>query len=181
MKVSRRSNYVFLAGASALAMSAAAPHAIAQEDDGARTLSTVVVTTQKTEESIQDVPIAVSAFDPDALERLNIDTGSDLQFNIPNFGSTQGNFSAGGISIRGIINAAVGASSDAAVGTHVNGVSSSGSTLLETEFYDVERIEILRGPQGTLYGRNATGGVVNAITAKPVLEEFNASAELTIG
>ena len=89
MKVSRHSNYVFLAGASALALSAAAPHAIAQEDDGARTLSTVVVTTQKTEESIQDVPIAVSAFDPDALERLNIDTGSDLQFNIPNFGSTQ--------------------------------------------------------------------------------------------
>ncbi|MCR9271394.1 MAG: TonB-dependent receptor [Hyphomonadaceae bacterium] len=181
MKVSRRSNYVLFAGASALALSTGAPAAMAQDDDGARTLSTVVVTTQKTEESIQDVPIAVSAFDPDALERLNIDTGSDLQFNIPNFGSTQGNFSAGGISIRGIINAAVGASSDAAVGTHVNGVSSSGSTLLETEFYDVERIEILRGPQGTLYGRNATGGVVNAITAKPILEEFGASAELTYG
>ncbi|MEL6825271.1 MAG: TonB-dependent receptor [Pseudomonadota bacterium] len=184
MKVTRRSNYVLLAGASALAMSAAAPVAIAQDDNedaDARTLSTVVVTTQKRDESIQDVPIAVSAFDPDALERLNIETGSDLQFNIPNFGSTQGNFSAGGISIRGIINAAVGASSDAAVGTHTNGVSSSGSTLLETEFYDVERIEILRGPQGTLYGRNATGGVVNAITAKPVLEEFNASAELTYG
>ena len=184
MKVTRRSNYVLLAGASALAMSAAAPVAIAQDDNedaDARTLSTVVVTTQKRDESIQDVPIAVSAFDPDALERLNIDTGSDLQFNIPNIGSPQGNFSAGGIRIRGIINAAVGASSDAAVGTHTNGVSSSGSTLLETEFYDVERIEILRGPQGTLYGRNATGGVVNAITAKPVLEEFNASAELTYG
>ncbi|MCR9194614.1 MAG: TonB-dependent receptor [Hyphomonas sp.] len=184
MKVSRRSNSVLFAGASALALSLAAPTAIAQDqdqDEDARTLSTVVVTTQKRDESIQDVPIAVSAFDPDALERLNIDTGSDLQFNIPNFGSTQGNFSAGGISIRGIINAAVGASSDAAVGTHINGVSSSGSTLLETEFYDVERIEILRGPQGTLYGRNATGGVVNAITAKPVLEEFNASAELTLG
>jgi outer membrane receptor protein involved in Fe transport len=183
MKVTRRSNTVLLAGASALAMTIAAPAAIAQEDEEAssRTLSTVVVTTQKRSESIQDVPIAVSAFDPDALERLNIDTGSDLQFNIPNFGATQGNFSAGGISIRGIINAAVGASSDAAVGTHINGVSASGSTLLETEFYDVERIEILRGPQGTLYGRNATGGVVNAITAKPDLGEFNASVEATYG
>ncbi|MEO1321671.1 MAG: TonB-dependent receptor [Pseudomonadota bacterium] len=184
MKVTRRSNYVLLAGASALALSGTASVASAQvetEEADTRTLSTVVVTTQKTEESIQDVPIAVSAFDQDALERLNIETGSDLQFNIPNFGSTQGNFSAGGISIRGIINAAVGASSDAAVGTHVNGVSSSGSTLLETEFYDGERIEILRGPQGTLYGRNATGGVVNSITAKPVLEEFNASLEGTIG
>lgn len=186
MKVSRRSNYVLFAGASALALSVGAPMASAQDADAnadadSRTLSTVVVTTQKRDESIQDVPIAVSAFDPDALERLNIETGSDLQFNIPNFGSTQGNFSAGGISIRGIINAAVGASSDAAVGTHINGVSSSGSTLLETEFYDVERIEILRGPQGTLYGRNATGGVVNAITSKPVLEEFNASLEGTYG
>lgn len=184
MKVARHSNYILFAGASALALSLAAPAAVAQDGDDdaeARTLSTVVVTTQKRDESIQDVPIAVSAFDPDALERLNIETGSDLQFNIPNFGSTQGNFSAGGISIRGIINAAVGASSDAAVGTHINGVSSSGSTLLETEFYDVERIEILRGPQGTLYGRNATGGVVNAITSKPVLEEFNASLEGTYG
>ncbi|MDJ0920953.1 MAG: TonB-dependent receptor [Henriciella sp.] len=183
MKVTRQSNFALLAGASALALSSAGPAAVAQEDPEAerRTLSKVLVTTQKKQESIQDVPIAVSAFDPDALERLNIETGSDLQFNIPNFGSTQGNFSAGGISIRGIINAAVGASSDAAVGTHTNGVSSSGSTLLETEFYDVERIEVLRGPQGTLYGRNATGGVVNAITRKPDLEEFNASLEGSYG
>ncbi|MEM9939522.1 MAG: TonB-dependent receptor [Pseudomonadota bacterium] len=184
MKVTRQSNFALLAGASALALSGIGSAAFAQEeDDGAesRTLSKVLVTTQKKQESIQDVPIAVSAFDPDALERLNIETGSDLQFNIPNFGSTQGNFSAGGISIRGIINAAVGTSSDAAVGTHTNGVSSSGSTLLETEFYDVERIEVLRGPQGTLYGRNATGGVVNAITRKPDLEEFNASLEGSYG
>lgn len=183
MKVLPYKKFALIAGASSIAISIAAPAVIAQDQDDTetRTLSTVVVTTQKKNESIQDVPIAVSAFDPDALERLNIDTGSDLQFNIPNFGATQGNFSAGGISIRGIINAAVGASSDAAVGTHINGVTSSGSTLLETEFYDVERIEILRGPQGTLYGRNATGGVVNAITAKPVLEEYSAAAELTYG
>ena len=87
MKVTRRSNYVLLAGASALALSGTASVASAQveaEEADTRTLSTVVVTTQKTEESIQDVPIAVSAFDPDALERLNIETGSDLQFNIPN-------------------------------------------------------------------------------------------------
>lgn len=183
MKFTKRSNLFLLAGASAIAMSIAAPAVTAQEEDTAdrRTLGTVVVTTQKKDESIQDVPIAVSAFDPDALERLNIETGSDLQFNIPNFSSSQGNFSAGSISIRGIVNAAVGASSDAAVGTHVNGVPSSGSTVLETEFYDVERIEILRGPQGTLYGRNATGGVLNAITSKPVLNEISANAEATLG
>ncbi|MEO1661271.1 MAG: TonB-dependent receptor [Pseudomonadota bacterium] len=182
MTETRLLNASLLLGVSTLALGQMEmAHAQDQDASADRTLETVVVTTQKRDESIQDVPIAVSAFDPDALERLNIKTGSDLQFNIPNFGSTQGNFSAGGISIRGITNAAVGTSSDSAVGTHINGVSSNGSTLLETEFYDVERIEILRGPQGTLYGRNATGGVVNAITAKPVLEEFNASLEGTYG
>ena len=72
MKVSRRSNSVLFAGASALALSLAAPTAIAQDqdqDEDARTLSTVVVTTQKRDESIQDVPIAVSAFDPDAPDK----------------------------------------------------------------------------------------------------------------
>ena len=61
------------------------------------------------------------------------------------------------------------------------GVSSSGSFVLETEFYDVERVEILRGPQGTLYGRNATGGVLNAVTAKPEPGEFSAKIDLSYG
>ena len=182
MRFISRQKTILLGGAAVFAMATAMP-AAAQEDgeeDTVRTMNTITVTTQKQAESLQDVPIAVSAFDPDALDRLNINTGQELQFNIPNFQSTQGNFSAGGIGIRGIRNAAVGASSDAAVGVHVNGVSSSGSRLLETELYDIERIEILRGPQGTLYGRNATGGVINGITAKPT-GDFSASAELTYG
>lgn len=178
----RDSKCVWLAGASVLAISLLAPAAVAQEEgEGTRTLSTVTVTTQKRTESIQDVPIAVSAFDPENLDRLNINTGSDLQFNIPNFQSSQGNFSAGSISIRGIVNAAVGASSDDAVGTHINGVPSSGSYILETELFDVERVEILRGPQGTLYGRNATGGVLNAVTAKPDYDAFSANLQGSFG
>ncbi len=184
MKFTRYSSSILLAGASALAISIAAPAAMAQDEEAAsdaRTLNTIVVTTQKRDESIQDVPIAVSAFDPEALDRLNISTGQDLQFNIPNFQASQGNFSAGSISIRGIANAAVGASSDAAVGTHINGVPASGSFVLETEFYDMERIEILRGPQGTLYGRNATGGVLNAVTAKPQLGEYSGKIDGSYG
>jgi len=186
MRFSLRHKTVLFGAASAMAL-ASGLTATAQEEgepearEATRTMNTITVTTQKQAESLQDVPIAVSAFDPDALDRLNINTGQDLQFNIPNFQSTQGNFSAGGIGIRGIQNAAVGASSDSAVGTHVNGVPSSGSTLLETEFFDVERIEILRGPQGTLYGRNATGGVINAITAKPNGDAFSGNVELTYG
>ncbi|MEO1189670.1 MAG: TonB-dependent receptor plug domain-containing protein, partial [Pseudomonadota bacterium] len=184
MKVSARSNYVLLAGASALALSVASPVAMAQEDTDeseARTLSTVVVTTQKTEESIQDVPIAVSAFDEESLEKLQLAGGPDLVKSIPNVSATKGNFAGFNFKIRGIGNDAVAQSSDAGVGVHQNDVPLTANRLFEAEFFDVERVETLRGPQGTLYGRNATGGVINVITAKPVLEEFQANARLTYG
>ena len=182
MKVSRRSNYVLLAGASALALSLAAPAAVAQDqDEDARTLGTVVVTTQKTEESIQDVPIAVSAFDEEALDAMQLAGGPDLVKAIPNVNFTKGNFGGFNFRIRGIGVDAVTTSADAGVGIHMNDVPLFTNSFFEAEFYDVERVESLRGPQGTLYGRNATGGVVNVITAKPVLEEFQADAELTYG
>lgn len=183
MKVSRRSNSILLAGASALAVSAVAPAAIAQSDDeeSQRTLGTVLVTTQKTEESIQDVPIAVSAFDEESLEKLQLAGGPDLVKSIPNVSATKGNFAGFNFKIRGIGNDAVAQSSDAGVGVHQNDVPLTANRLFEAEFFDVERVETLRGPQGTLYGRNATGGVINVITAKPVLEEFQANARLTYG
>ncbi len=180
MKFNRHSNYVRFVGVSALALSAALPALAQEESDSPRTMNTIVVTTQKSEETLQDVPIAVSAFDESSLERLNINNGSDLQFNIPNFQASQGNFTAGSIGIRGIVNAAVAASSDASVGMHVNGVPTVTTPVLETEFYDTQRIEILRGPQGTLYGRNASGGVVNVITAKPS-DTFEGKVDLTLG
>ncbi len=184
MKVSRRSNSVLLAGASALALSLAAPSALAQDqdqDEDARTLGTVVVTTQKTEESIQDVPIAVSAFDEEMLESMQLAGGPDLVKAIPNVNFTKGNFGGFNFRIRGIGVDAVTTSADAGVGIHMNDVPLFTNSFFEAEFYDVERVESLRGPQGTLYGRNATGGVVNVITAKPVLEEFQADAQLTYG
>ncbi len=184
MKVSRRSNCILLAGASALALSMAAPAAMAQDqdqDEDARTLGTVVVTTQKTEESIQDVPIAVSAFDAESLDAMQLAGGPDLVKAIPNVNFTKGNFGGFNFRIRGIGVDAVTTSADAGVGIHMNDVPLFTNSFFEAEFYDVERVESLRGPQGTLYGRNATGGVVNVITAKPVLEEFQADAELTYG
>jgi len=184
MKVPRQSNCILLAGASALALTMAAPAAIAQDqdqDEDARTLGTIVVTTQKTEESIQDVPIAVSAFDEEALERLQLAGGPDLVKSIPNVAFTKGNFTGFNFKIRGIGADLVAQSGDAGVGVHQNDVPLTANRLFEAEFFDVERVETLRGPQGTLYGRNATGGVINVITAKPVLEEFQANARLTYG
>ena len=177
----RDSKCIWLAGASVLAMGLLAPAAVAQEDEGTRTLSTVTVTTQKVEESIQDVPIAVSAFDESALERLQLTGGPDLVKSIPNVSFTKGNFTGFNFKIRGIGADVVAQSGDAGVGIHQNDVPLTANRLFEAEFYDVERVEVLRGPQGTLYGRNATGGVFNLITAKPVLGEFQADAELTYG
>ena len=184
MNVSRRSIYILLAGASALALSGTASVASAQadnEDAEQRTLSTVVVTTQKTEESIQDVPIAVSAFDEESLDKLQLAGGPDLVKSIPNVNFTRGNFTGFNFRIRGIGVDAVSTAADAGVGVHLNDVPLTANNLFEAEFFDVERVETLRGPQGTLYGRNATGGVVNTITAKPVLEEFQADARVTYG
>lgn len=183
MRNIRHSKCVWLAGASALVIGLAAPAAIAQDDtdESPRTLSTVTVTTQKTEESIQDVPIAVSAFDEDALQRLQLAGGPDLVKSIPNVSFTKGNFTSFNFKIRGIGADVVAQSGDAGVGIHQNDIPLTANRLFEAEFYDVERVEVLRGPQGTLYGRNATGGVFNLITAKPVLGEFQADAELTYG
>jgi len=183
MKFTKRSNLVLLAGASAIAMSIAAPAVTAQEEETAerRTLGTVVVTTQKKDESIQDVPIAVSAFDEEALDKMQLAGGPDLVKSIPNVNFTKGNFGGFNFRIRGIGVDAVSTSADAGVGVHMNDVPLNSNSLFEAEFYDVERVETLRGPQGTLYGRNATGGVINIITNKPILEEFQADAKLTYG
>lgn len=178
----RDSKCIWLAGASVLAMGMLAPAAVAQEDqESTRTLSTVTVTTQKVEESIQDVPIAVSAFDKEALDRLQLTGGPDLVKSIPNVSFTKGNFSGYNFKIRGIGVDVVAQSGDAGVGVHQNDVPLTANRLFEAEFYDIERVEVLRGPQGTLYGRNATGGVFNLITAKPVLGELQANIEATYG
>lgn len=177
------SKYVLLAGASALALTFFGS-AQAQEEtsaDDSRRLGTVTVTTQKVEQSIQDVPIAVSAFDEEALNKMQLAGGPDLVKTIPNVSFTKGQFTGFNFKIRGIGADLVATSGDAGVGIHQNDVPLTANRLFEAEFFDMERIEVLRGPQGTLYGRNATGGVFNAITAKPVLEEWMGSASATIG
>lgn len=161
-----------MAGTSALVLGIVTP-SVAQdtEEDEQRVLRAVTVTTQKTEESIQDVPIAVSAFDQNSLNKLQLAGGSDLVKSIPNVAFTKSNFTGYNFKIRGIGADVIAQSGDAGVGVHLNDVPLTGNRLFEAEFYDIERVGTLRGPQGTLYGRNATAGVVNVITNKPVFEE----------
>jgi len=176
-----RARSVFVSSASALAVLAASPafaQVTEQNDSG---IETIIVTAQRQAESLQDVPIAVSAFSSQAMERQQIENSSDLQLTLPNVSFSKGNFTSSSFTIRGIGDLCVGVTCDSATAIHVNDTPLLQTRLFETEFFDMERIEVLRGPQGTLFGRNATSGVVNIVTAKPELGSFGAAGDAEYG
>ncbi len=141
----------------------------------------LIVTAQKKEENIQDVPIAISAFSAKALDEQKIEGGFDLLKAIPNVTFSKNNFSSYNFSIRGIGTKAVSVATDPGVAVSFNNTSLIRNRLFEQEYYDIERVEVLRGPQGTLYGRNATAGVINVISAKPDLDAFDGQVKVEVG
>jgi outer membrane receptor protein involved in Fe transport len=141
----------------------------------------IVITAQRQSERLQDVPIAVSAFNAAALDRQQIVNPSSLQLSLPSITFTKTNFTSSSFTIRGIGDLCVGATCDSATAIHVNDMPLVSTRLFESEFFDLERVEVLRGPQGTLFGRNATSGVVNFITAKPDLSKIGAAGEAEYG
>lgn len=146
----------------ALCPIAIASPALAQE----LALEEVIVTAQKREQSLSDVPFSVSVITGDQLVASRVTTIVDLQSSIPNV-SIGTDFGQAKIFIRGIGNVNPFAGVDPSIAMHVDGtyISYAGAQL--GSFFDLERIEVLRGPQGSLYGRNATGGSINLITNKP--------------
>lgn len=158
-----------MAAVSVIAL-AAASSAFAQE---AAELEELVVTAQKRTQNLQEVPIAVSAFSEAALDRVQIEDATDIQLSIPNAVLT-GNDR---FTLRGVGNNAL-AGVDPGVPTFVNGAAVGYPP--QNEFFDMQRIEVLRGPQGTLYGRNTTGGAINFITRKPG-SEFGGEASVQVG
>ena len=135
----------------------------------------------KNEQSLQDVPIAVSAFTDEMLIERQIEVASDIQLQVPGVAYSANTFGSGGFAIRGIANFATAASADAGVEVHVNGLPMGATSTNELGYMDMARIEVLRGPQGTLFGRNSTGGVINLITAKPDLDAFAGRAKIQYG
>lgn len=142
-------------------------------------LEEVVVTAQKRAESLQDVSLAVSAVHGERLSDGQISDPGDMQAMIPNF-SVGSDFGQAKIFIRGIGLNSSFAGIDPSVALHLDGAVVSQSYAQLGVFFDLERVEVLRGPQGTLYGRNATGGSVNLISKKPT-DEFEGYANVTIG
>ncbi|MBM0106049.1 TonB-dependent receptor [Steroidobacter sp. S1-65] len=162
----------------AVALTLAAPLMTALPARAAE-LEEVIVTAQKREQSLQDVSVAVTAVSADDLLRSNIKSIEDLQTRVP--GVTFGNdFSFAKLFIRGVGLNSSFAGIDPSVALHVDGAVVAQASAQFASLFDLERVEALRGPQGTLYGRNATGGSINLITAKPT-QHFSGYTNLSIG
>jgi outer membrane receptor protein involved in Fe transport len=151
------------------------------QDSSASLIEEIIVTSQRTEESLQDVPIAVTALTGDMLEDMQIESGSDLQLVTPSLSFQGADARGGAFNIRGITNLAVSATAESGVEIHVNDLPVGATTMQDGEFLDLERIEVLRGPQGTLYGKNSVGGAINLITARPVFGESLGKASVDMG
>ncbi len=151
----------------ALAAPAAAQEAPPQD---AATLDEVIVTAQRREQSLQDVPIAITAFNAETLERTAATGIQDIAAKAPGVTLTQFNIGEPQLYIRGVGSSSNSAASDPSIGVSIDEVSIGRSGASALAFLDIERVEVLRGPQGTLYGRNASGGALNIYTRKPVFQ-----------
>jgi outer membrane receptor protein involved in Fe transport len=152
-----RSSYVFLATFFVL-------NSVAQE------VEEVVVTATKKEESTQDLAISVEAFTSEMLEQNQIYDLSDLTEVVPGFGAGKGIGSGSAFSMRGIGSYGIGAAVVSSLVTNINGHSVGTGQFVDLGMMDIERIEVLKGPQGTINGRNSVQGVINVITARPTDE-----------
>ncbi|MEQ9395714.1 TonB-dependent receptor [Haliea sp.] len=149
-------------------------------------LEEVLVTAQKREQSLQNVPVSVTAFSAETIERAGIRDFEDYAMKTPNVGFQQrGSRSDTKFGIRGVTN--IGGQANA-VGVYVDEVnvvpsvlSTGTSRTADTQLLDIERIEVLRGPQGTFFGRNTMGGAINITTVKPDPSGFDASVVAEVG
>lgn len=145
----------------------------------AAVIEEVIVTASKRAQSAQDLGIAVSAFSEDDINDLGLEKPTDLAAHTP--GLSTANATSGGtpiFAIRGIGLDDFNINNTSGVGVYIDEVHASSPMLLGFQLLDVERVEVLKGPQGTLYGKNTTGGAINFVTTKPT-EDF--SAELSAG
>jgi len=156
-----------------------APAAAGGETDSKPGIQEVVVTARKMSESVQDVPLAIDVLDAAALEQRGIVNVQSLQGQLPSIAIGEVNGIAQ-ITSRGLGNDNFAPGSDPSVGLNVDGVVVSQPGAQLGAFFDLERVEVVRGPQGTLYGRNTTGGAINLVTRQPTAD-FSGYGTLTAG
>ena len=127
----------------------------------------ILVTAQKRTESLQDVPIAVTAITGETMETLGVSNASDLVDLTPGFASAAQTGSSRNYFLRGVGTSDVHLTAASAIGQYFDGVTLTSGFHAKAALFDMERVEILKGPQNTLFGLNTTGGAVNYISAKP--------------
>lgn len=159
------------------------PIAFSQESANTQNaLEEVTVTAERRATNLQETPLAISAFGGDELKIRSINDPSDLQYLVPGLTvGTKGQIARitlRGIGMENVLGGSIGG--DPGVSYNVNGVVYARPQMARPGFFDIERVEVLRGPQGTLYGRNATGGSINIITRQPTTER-TANADVTVG
>ena len=175
----RRRNFKAWLGSASLAVIAASgclmpAHAQTADEaapEDVRRLSTVTVNARKVEENLQDVPVAVTAFDGAALEAQGAVEFSDIAAFTPGFATVPGtaNPSSFALSIRGQVQNDILATLEPSIGTYVDGLYWARAYGLNQDLLDIQNVQVLKGPQGTLFGRNTTGGAVLLNTNDPVL------------
>ena len=163
----------------ALAADVSGEQSAATAGDDSDVLEEVVVTAQRVTQRLQDVPVAVTALTNADLEKAGVFRLTDLDSRVPNLRVNR-NQGLTNVYIRGIGNVFLNLGGDANVAVHQDGVYVARPRAQATAFLDVERIEVLRGPQGTLYGRNATGGSINVISRRPT-EVLEGDARVSFG
>jgi len=174
--LSRKTQIILFTPSLCLALSS---YALAQESGikKSRFLEEVVVTAQKRSENAQDVPISLQAFSADALDARGISDQRDLQFVTPGLDvGTQVGYTT--VFLRGVGSDAF-VTADPSVALYIDGVYFPFAQGLAQDFGAVERVEILKGPQGTLFGRNSVGGAINVISESPQFDEFTVSTLLS--
>jgi len=153
-------------------------YAFAQEN----TIEEVFVTAEKRTESLQDLSQAVTVISSDDLDKKQISTFVDISAIAPGVNVAKNEGFKTVITIRGVgYETNQNAIATPSVSYHLDGIYIASPYSLQTEFMDLERIEVLRGPQGTLFGQNSTGGAINVITSAPSLEESTTYGDITIG
>jgi len=179
-----RGTLAALAGAIALGIGAQAP----AQDDSPQSrvlqgLEEVTVTAQRREEAGQSVPLAITALSAEMLERQQVRNISQLDQIVPNIvmNPNTGTSSASKVFLRGVGEDESFFTADTPVGIYIDDVYIARQTGAMFDLFDVERLEVLRGPQGTLYGRNTSAGAVRVISKKPRLGDYLGMAELTVG
>ncbi len=146
------------------------------------TLEEVIVTATKRAESLQDIPVTVTAFSAETIQEAGINNASDLAILTPalNISTNQSPFNSR-LTIRGVGTAQTDPALEPSVGLFVDGIFFGRSGLGMSDLVDIERIEVLQGPQGTLYGRNTNAGAISIVTKAPNFEEFESFIEASVG